>query len=116
MEPLARALIGIGAVFAAVLTLVLLVEGPLVLRGRRVVARVIGIQGACPLNYKVGDRFVIKENGQVQPRVCDYAQRAMARAAQNVRGGVALPGTPCCPVLEHMLMFEMMPEQLPQKA
>jgi len=49
------------------MAMVLIIEGPQVLRQRLVVAKVIRTQGACPLGCKVGDQFLIKENGPVHP-------------------------------------------------
>lgn len=81
---------------------------PAALDGRML--RVVAAHGACHLGYKPGDTFHCGRGGDLEPGVCPAAQetlRPLLSAMAESRSGA--PSRVCCPIYDHMLVFEMVP-------
>lgn len=65
-----------------------------------VIFRVVDVRGACPLGRRVGD-YVTLRNGGTVPEICPEAATVLRVAAAD--GHVKQW---CCPIYEHMLVFE----------
>lgn len=66
--------------------------------------RVVETRGVCPLGRGKGDLVTVDVAGSVSPRLCAHAEAVLRRAV--VAGEEQQVKQWCCPIFDHMLVFE----------
>jgi len=66
--------------------------------------RVVDARGVCPLGRRKGDLVTVEVGGPVTPALCPHAELVLRRAA--IIGEEQPVQQWCCPVYEHLLVFE----------
>jgi uncharacterized repeat protein (TIGR04076 family) len=70
--------------------------------------RAVSANGVCLRGYKPGDLFAAAANGELRPTLCPEAAEALRpMVAAMARGEADAPSAIACPIVEHMLVFEL---------